>query len=96
MMEWLMQKETANGIYNCVAPNALPNVTFMETLRRVMRRKLGIPANAFFLELGAFLIGTETELLLKSRWVVAKRAQDEGFGFKYKFLSDALENIVCQ
>jgi hypothetical protein len=46
------------------------------------------------LEAGAFLIGTETELILKSRWVLPTRALSEGFEFKYKSLDDALTNII--
>jgi uncharacterized protein len=46
------------------------------------------------LEAGAFAIGTETELMLKSRWIVPARAMKEGFVFKYQFLEEALKDIV--
>jgi hypothetical protein len=94
MIEWLFHNESSNAVYNCAAPNAVSNFTFMETLRMVMGQKFGMPANAFVLELGAFLIGTAAELLLKSRWVTASRAMDEGFDFKYKMLASALESII--
>jgi len=94
MIEWVFNNETATGIYNCVAPNAVSNVSFMKTLRQITGRKFGLPAPAFFLEAGAFLIGTETELLLKSRWVLPTRAVNEGFEFKHKLLDQALNNIL--
>ena len=53
-----------------------------------------LPAYTWMLEAGAFAIGTETELILKSRWVVPARAMKEGFDFRYKFLKEALEDIV--
>jgi NAD dependent epimerase/dehydratase family enzyme len=95
MIEWIFNNETATGIYNCVAPNAVSNVSLMKTLRQKTGRKFGLPAPAFFLEAGAFLIGTETELLLKSRWVLPTRAVNEGFEFKHKLLDQALNNILC-
>jgi hypothetical protein len=46
------------------------------------------------LEIGAFAIRTETELLLKSRWVVPKRLLDAGFEFEFPFLEAALRDIL--
>jgi len=43
--------------------------------------KFGLPSPAVLLEAGAFLIGTETELILKSRWVLPTKAVEEGFEF---------------
>jgi hypothetical protein len=40
------------------------------------------------------MIGTETELLLKSRWVVPEKLQNLGFEFKYPLLADALNEIL--
>ncbi len=40
------------------------------------------------------MIGTEIELILKSRWVLATRAVGEGFEFKYKSIDQALKNII--
>ena len=36
------------------------------------------------------MIRTETELILKSRWVVPGRALEEGFTFRYATIPDAL------
>jgi NAD dependent epimerase/dehydratase family enzyme len=40
------------------------------------------------------LIKTETELILKSRWVIPERLQNEGYVFKYDKIDDALNNIL--
>lgn len=94
MIEWISENKQAEGIYNCASPNAVTNKDFMKTLRTVTGYKFGLPAPAVLLELGAFLIGTETELILKSRWVLPERAIREGFEFKYKDLKDAFLNII--
>jgi NAD dependent epimerase/dehydratase family enzyme len=94
MTEWLYEKKEAEGIYNCAAPNAVSNYSFMKTLRQVTAHKFGLPATTWMLEAGAFLIRTETELMLKSRWVVPARAIQEGFVFKYPLLENALQQIV--
>jgi uncharacterized protein len=94
MIEWLFENKMAEGIYNCVAPNPVSNFSFMKTLRQITGHKIGLPGPVLLLETGAFLIGTETELLLKSRWVVATKAMREGFEFKYKLLDEALKEII--
>lgn len=94
MIEWIFEHEETNGIYNCVAPNAVSNFSFMKSLRKLTGNTVGFPAPAFLLEIGAFMIGTETELMLKSRWVLPGRAIDEGFEFRFKTLDDALKNII--
>ena len=95
MIEWLFENKK-QGIYNCVAPNVVSNYALMKTLRQVTGHKIGLPATAWMLEAGTFIIGTETELILKSRWVVPSKALQEGFIFKYPLLKEALEQIIVQ
>ncbi len=94
MIEWVFEDETAEGIYNCAAPNPVSNSSFMKSLRQITGNKFGLPSPAFLLEAGAFMIGTETELILKSRWVLPKRAMSEGFQFKFNSVEDALKDII--
>ena len=61
---------TLEGVYNVSSPNPVKNETFMQTLRNKTGTKIGLPAPAWLLKIGAAIIGTETELLLKSRWVL--------------------------
>jgi NAD dependent epimerase/dehydratase family enzyme len=95
MIEWLYENEKATGVYNCVAPNAVSNYSLLKSLRQLTRNKIGLPASNWMLEAGAFLICTETELLLKSRWVIPSRATREGFVFNYPLLNYALEQIIA-
>jgi hypothetical protein len=45
------------------------------------------------LEIGAFVLRTETELIIKSRRVVPKRLVDSGFEFVFPHLRQATEDL---
>lgn len=93
-IEWCYEHPDMEGIYNCAAPAPVTNKTFMQTLRKLTGCKAALPAPAALLEIGAAQMGTETELILKSRWVLPARLQQTGFRFKYNKLEDALQDIV--
>lgn len=94
MMEWLHEHPELDGVFNCSAPHPVSNRQFMKTLRKAAGHFLGLPASTWMLRIGARLIGTETELLLKSRWVLPTRALQAGFVFQYPELQSAMENII--
>ena len=94
IVEWCYENKEEEGVFNCSSPNAVTNADFMHTLRRICRHKTGLPAYKWMLEAGAALIGTETELILKSRWVHPARLLQSGFSFKYNELEHALTDIV--
>jgi len=93
-VEWLMKHEEVTGIVNVASANPVPNKQFMKTLRQVMKRPFGLPATRWMLEIGAWVIGTETELILKSRRVVPGRLQEMGFELQYPTLKEALVEII--
>lgn len=95
MIDWLYENDTASGVYNCTSPNPIPNRTFMQQLRKTAGYRFGLPAPAPLLRIGAALIGTETELLLKSRWVLPTRALQEGFVFQYPDINTAFSHILA-
>ena len=93
-MEYLIQNENASGAYNFAAPGPIPNKEFMALMRKQLNVKIGLPAMKWMLEIGAFFIRTETELILKSRRVVPGRLLKEGFVFKYPTVEQTLENLL--
>lgn len=95
MIAWLFEQPTLEGTFNCSAPHPVPNKVFMQTLRKVSGHQVGIPAPAPLLAVGAAIIGTETELLLKSRWVLPTRITQAGFTFEYGHLADAFKDILA-
>lgn len=94
MIEWAFENTEIEGTYNCCSSNPVTNTVFMQTLRKAAGHICGLPAFAWMLKIGAALIGTETELILKSRWVVPTKAIQAGFQFQYPVLKDALEQII--
>jgi NAD dependent epimerase/dehydratase family enzyme len=68
----------------------VPNHEFMGSLRTVLRIPFGIPLPRWILEAGAVLIGTETELVLKSRRVVPSKLMQAGYSFRFAEIRKAL------
>jgi len=82
------------GVVNVVATEPVRNRDFMRTLRNAAGIPLGIPQPKWLLRIGAAVIGTETELVLKSRNVVPARLSEAGFEFEYKNVEKALADLV--
>lgn len=81
-VEWMIENESASGPYNLAAPQALTNAEMMKHIREKVGVSFGLPAYKWMLEIGAFFMRTETELIVKSRWVYPERLIDEGFSFQ--------------
>ena len=96
MIEWIAQHTEMEGTYNCVSPNAVTNDEFMVSLRKATGHVFGLPAYEWMLRIGAKIIGTEPELVLKSRWVLPTKILQSGFEFKYPDLEQAFKEIISQ
>ena len=93
-VEWLIDHEEVSGPINVSAPNPLPNREFMREVRRAARAPIGLPATRWMLEVGALILRTETELPLKSRWVLPSRLKAAGFSFNHPDWPNAALEIV--
>jgi uncharacterized protein (TIGR01777 family) len=93
LVEWLINNKNAAGPYNVAAPHPISNNEMMKIYRKVLGVPFGLPATEWILEIGAFFIKTETELILKSRNVISDRAMKEGFAFKYKTMEECVKNL---
>jgi uncharacterized protein len=91
---YIQQHTQLSGVFNTAAPNPVINATLMKELREQLHIKIGLPMPVWLLKMGALLIKTETELVLKSRWVIPERLIQAGFIFQFKTITAALENIV--
>jgi uncharacterized protein (TIGR01777 family) len=92
-IEWLLENPSLGGPFNIAAPNPMTNRDMMAVFRQVCHRPIGLPAARWMLEIGAFLMRTETELMIKSRRVVPGKLLASGFQFLYPTLPRALEEI---
>jgi uncharacterized protein (TIGR01777 family) len=93
---WLIQHEELEGPVNLAAPNPLPNWEFMQTLRKAWGMPFGLPAAEWMLELGAFVLRSETELMLKSRRVIPGRLSQSGFAFQFPTWAEAARDLSAR
>ncbi|NER15133.1 TIGR01777 family protein [Leptobacterium flavescens] len=94
-VEFIIDHKHIEGIINVVAPKPVKNKAFMESVRKNLRMFFGFPLNEGFLKLGARVINTETELILKSRNVIPLKLQQKGFYFLYPSLESALKDLLA-
>jgi uncharacterized protein (TIGR01777 family) len=92
-IEWLIERKDLSGPVNIAAPNPLPNAEMMRLVRRACGAPFGLPATEWMLEIGAFFLRTETELILKSRRVVPGKLLASGFQFHFSHLENALRDL---
>ena len=85
---------TLAGPVNVATPNPVTNAELMAAVRATFGLPYGLPLPAWSLELGARVIRTEAELVLKSRWVRPGVLLDSGFAFAHPTLPEALASIA--
>jgi uncharacterized protein len=95
-VRFLLEQSSLSGPINVTAPNPEPNAAFMRHLREAWGTSFGLPASAWMLEIGAFALQSETELILKSRRVAPERLLEAGFEFEYAEWSDAARNLTAR
>jgi len=93
-VEYLIAHEELDGPINLAAPNPLPNREFMQALQKAAGAAIGLPSPRLMLELGAWLLRTETELILKSRQVIPGRLLQSGFNFQFPDWASAARDLV--
>jgi uncharacterized protein (TIGR01777 family) len=93
-VEWLISHDDFQGPVNLTAPNPIANSEMMRTLRKVCGMPIGLPATNWMLEVGSFVLRTETELLIKSRRVIPSRLLKSGFDFQFATIHEAFENLI--
>jgi uncharacterized protein len=95
-VEFLIARDDLDGPINIAAPNPLPNREFMADLREAWDMPNGLPAPAPLIELAAFFLRTESELVLKSRRVIPARLLHAGFHFDFQNWPHAAQDLVDQ
>ncbi|HEY0082148.1 MAG TPA: DUF1731 domain-containing protein, partial [Pyrinomonadaceae bacterium] len=92
-VRWLIEHDELEGAINLAAPNPLPNAEFMRALRAAWGIRFGLPATKLMLEVGAFFLRSETELILKSRRVVPDTLTGSGFEFRFPAWPEAARDL---
>jgi len=92
-VRWLVEHAGIEGVVNVTSPEAEPNARFMHALRRAWGARVGLPAAPWALAMGAWMLRTEPELVLKSRWSHPGRLLESGFTFKWPHWEDAARDL---
>ena len=92
--DFLIAHEDLSGVVNLAAPNPLRNADFLRILRDAWGTRIGLAAPDWLLEVGTWLMRTESELVLKSRRVIPGRLPGAGFHFQFPEWAGAARDLV--
>ena len=95
-IDLLIAREDFCGVVNLASPNPLPNRDFMRILRDIRGIRFGLSSPAWLIEIGAFFMRTESELILKSRRVIPGRLLNAGFQFSFPEWPSAAKDLVAR
>jgi uncharacterized protein len=93
-VDHLICNEQFSGAVNISSPAPIPNAEFMRELRLAWGTRIGFPALRPILEIGTFLMRTQSELVLKSRRVVPRRLLEDGFRFQFTNWAETAKELV--
>ncbi len=93
-VDFLIKNDNLKGVFNLCAPKPTTNSILMSDLRTVLKMPFGISQSKTLLNFGAKIIGTETELVLKSRNVIPERLMAFGFSFSFTNTKLALNYLI--
>ncbi len=81
MLEFSIENEQIQGPVNFTSINDITNAAFMKALRKKLNQKFYLNNPEILLTIGGFILGTEKELILKSRYVYPEKLESFGFEF---------------
>lgn len=93
-VDWIIGHENISEAINITSPEPVSNNDLMTRMRKHMKMPFGMNAPVWQLEIASVFLGTETELLLKSRNVYPEKIMKSGFQFTYFNLDAALGDLL--
>ncbi|WP_370963034.1 TIGR01777 family oxidoreductase [Amycolatopsis sp. cg9] len=93
-IDFLIGHDELSGPVNLAAPEPLPYREFLRALRAAAGVPFGLPATRWLAAIGAFVLRSDPELLLKSRFVVPGRLLAAGFEFGFPAWPAAAADLV--
>jgi uncharacterized protein (TIGR01777 family) len=91
-VRFLIENESASGVYNLTAPDPKTNADFGRLMARVLKRPYWFPVPAFVMRLVFGELGDK--LLLGSQRVLPQRLQEAGFKFQFGDAESALRDLL--
>ncbi|MFE5310781.1 epimerase [Isoptericola sp. NPDC056605] len=93
-IRFLDAHDELTGPVNLSAPHPSDNRTLMAELRRAVGTPVGIPTPRWLLEPALWALRNESELVLKSRWVLPETLSAAGFDFVWPDMGPAIDDAV--
>jgi uncharacterized protein (TIGR01777 family) len=87
---FLVESETAEGVYNLTAPIPVTNAQFAKIAGKVLRRPAFFPVPSFALKM---LLGEKATLVIEGQRVLPNRLIAEGYQFHFSELEEALRDL---
>ncbi len=94
LVEWVIEREQLEGVLHACSPYPVKNRDFMRAIRKEIGVPFGLPNPAWSTKIGAYLIGTESELVLSGRRVVSRILEKEKFEFRFPEIVVAFRNLA--
>lgn len=94
ILSYTLQNIKVVGVVNCVSPQPLTNRRLMQSFRQSMHVPFGLPAPAFAVKVGTYLLGTESSLVLDSVGVIPQKLLNLGFTFHFPNIDKAINNLL--
>lgn len=94
LVEWVIEQEEVEGVLHACSPFPVKNRDFMRAIRKELGVPFGLPNPAWSTKIGAYLIGTESELVLSGRRVVSRVLEKEQFEFRFPKIADTFRNLA--
>jgi uncharacterized protein (TIGR01777 family) len=95
-VEWLITQERLEGVVNLAAPHPLPMSEFIGAIRDAWGTPFAIPTPEWMVHIGAWLMRTEPELVLKSRRVAPRLLRQYGFPFEFPRWPAAAKDLCAR
>lgn len=95
-INFVIKNESIRESVNLIAPTACTNAQFMQTFRKKLNIKIGLPTPAFALHLGKYFSKVEPEVILTSLYAQPNKLLKNGFKFKHNTIDSALNEIVTK
>jgi uncharacterized protein (TIGR01777 family) len=91
MYTYVLNHKELSGIFNAVAPHPVPNRSLIKiAAKEIGKPFVGVPVPSFVLKV---ILGEMANMITGGINASSKKIQESGFGFKFPFIKEALEDI---
>jgi len=94
--DFLVAHDELSGAVNVAAPEPLPHGEFMRALRAAWGVRVALPATGWMASIGSWAMGTDPELVMKSRRVVPGRLLEAGFSFEHPTWAETAKSLATR